>query len=96
MSYKNQKQPVYTDLEFSGRDIEKNRRYGLVTKSGVVYDEELAGPGGMSFVLLREPDTTDEMLEDAVRQLRSDRDVVGSVKVTSIIHPEVPADRPRG
>lgn len=87
---------MHTDLEYSSQNLERNRRYRLVTKSGVVYDEELAGPGGMSFVLLREPDTTDEMLEDAVRQLRSDRDVVGSIKVTSVIHPEVQAERPRG
>lgn len=93
---KSKNSPVHTDLEYSSQNLERNRRYRLVTKSGVVYDEELAGPGGMSFVLLREPDTTDEMLEDAVRQLRSDRDVVGSIKVTSVIHPEVQAERPRG
>lgn len=96
MSYRSQTQPVHTNLEFSSGNLERNRRFGLVTKSGVVYDEELAGPNGMSFVLLREPDTTDEMLEDAVLQLRRDRDVVGSIKVTSIIYPELPAERPRG
>jgi hypothetical protein len=90
------KEPASTGLEYSRENLEKNRRYGQVTKSGVVYDEELAGPGGMSFVLLREPDTTDQMLQEAVAQLRNDRDVVGSVKVTQVIPFEAAVDRPRG
>lgn len=85
-----------TSLEFSGKDVERHRRHGQVTRSGVVYDEELAGSGGMSFVLLREVDTTDDMLEAAARQLRQDRDVVGSIKVTSVIPAQAQRERPSG
>lgn len=77
--------PVLTSLEFSRATLERNRRLGYVTRSGVVFDEELAGPGGMSFVLLREDETTEKMIADAVEQLSRDRDVVGSIKVTAII-----------
>jgi len=87
-------EPAATGLEYSRSDLERNRQNGQVTRSGVVYDEELAGPGGMSFVLLREPDTTDEMLQAAVNQLRTDRDVVGQIKVTAVILPHE-HERPR-
>lgn len=96
MTGKEMKEPVLTGIEYSRQALERNRRFLQVTRSGVVYDEELAGPGGMSFVLLREPDTTDQMLHDAVEQLRRDRDVVGRVKVTAVIPFELEIERPRG
>ncbi len=89
-------EPVQSNLEYSSADILKLRKNGQVTRSGVVYDEELAGPGGMSFVLLQEPDTTDAMLAAAVHQLRSDRDVVGSIKVASVLAGEIEFQRPSG
>lgn len=79
------KEPTQCALEYSQANLERNRKFGMITESGVVYDEEIAGPGGMSFVLLRERVTTQDMLDSAVRQLRRDRDVVGSIKVTPII-----------
>lgn len=79
------KEPATTGQEFSRKDLEKNRGYSQITKSGVVYDGELAGPGGMSFILLKEPNTTDQMIEDAIKELRSDRDVVGLIKITEVI-----------
>lgn len=90
------KEPVDTDLDYDAHALAKNRGYGQVTRSGVVYDEELAGPGGMSFVLLREAGTTDEMLEQAVKELRSNRDVVGSIKVTRAIIASAQVQRQRG
>lgn len=82
---KPENEPVETGLEYSKEQLDRNRRFGFVTRSNVVYDEELAGPHGMSFVLLREEATTDDMIRQAVQQLRSDRDVVGRIKITGII-----------
>lgn len=78
-------EPVPTGLEYTGKTLERYRGYHQVTHSGVVYDQELAGPGGMGYVLLREPHTTDAMLKEAVAQLRRDYDVVGKIKVTKVI-----------
>ncbi len=58
---------------------------GFVTESGVVYEEGLANSSGMRFVLLREASTTPEMLAQAVRQLRAERDVVGKILVAEIL-----------
>lgn len=88
-------EPIASSLNYSQDELERNRRYGQVTQSGVVYDEELAGPGGMSFVLLREPHTTDDMLKAAARQLRLDRDVVGSIKVAAALPAQAKHSRPR-
>ncbi len=78
-------EPIATTLTYTRDDLEKRRRHREVTPSGVVFDGELAGPGGMSFVLLREASTTDAMLIAAVHELRCNRDVVGKIKVTSVI-----------
>lgn len=53
-----------------------------VTPSGVQYAEELAGPGGMSFMLIKMPDTTKEQLRQAKAHLRSSRDVVRMTTLT--------------
>lgn len=82
-------EPILCGLEYSHQQLERYRNYRQVTKAGVVYDEELAGPGGMSFVLLRELNTTDSMLKDSVSELRRNRDVVGKIKVTAVILPSV-------
>lgn len=82
------REPIICGLEYSKSTLEKLKKFGYLTKMGVVYDEELAGPNGMSFCLLREPHTTDEMLINAVRELRSNRDVVGKIKVTQVIEHE--------
>ncbi len=89
-------EPIQSSLEYSAAGLEANRRHGCVTRSGVVYDEELAGPGGMSFVLLPESHTTPEMLQAAVAQLRADRDVVGTIKLGRVNFEEKQPDRPRG
>ena len=47
-----------------------------VTPNGVQYTEELAGPEGMSFMLIQMPDTTKEQLRQAKSFLRGSRDVV--------------------
>ena len=68
----------FADL-YSKRDIEHYRARGYVTRSGVVYVTELSG-----FVLLREPQTTKQMLQDAVSQLSRDFDVVGRIRVVPV------------
>lgn len=71
-------------LRYTAQEVARLRRHNCVTKSGVAYDEELAGPNGMRFVLMKEVGTTEKALADAVRQLRCDRDVVGAIKVVTI------------
>lgn len=71
-------------LVYSPVEVARLKRLNCVTRSGVAYDEELAGPNGMRFVLMKEVGTTDEALAQAVRQLRCDRDVVGAIKVVKI------------
>lgn len=50
-------EPAPTGLEYTAADLQKYRRYGCVTRSGV-------------------------------RELRTNRDVVGAIKVTDIIVPD--------
>jgi hypothetical protein len=56
--------------------IERCRRFGYITRNGVVFDYELAGPHGASFELFRQPDHSDEDIQAAEQHLRADRDVV--------------------
>lgn len=55
---------------------EIREQYRSYTAEGVVYHEELAGPNGMSFLLLPGPGHTREDVERAARKLYRDRDVV--------------------
>lgn len=71
-------------LNYSAQQVARLRRHNCVTRSGVAYDEELAGPNGMRFVLMKEAATTEDALADAVRQLRCERDVVGRIKVVTV------------
>src|ERR1700694_812664 len=73
--------------------IEKCRRFGNVTRSGIGYDAELAGSDGASFELFREPKHTDIDIELAKSQLRQDRDVV-SLSVTKVSGEELAAPIP--
>jgi len=58
-----------------------------VTPSGVQYTEELAGPEGMSFMLIQMPDTTKDQLKQAKAHLRASRDVVRmkTIRVKKVI-----------
>jgi hypothetical protein len=76
-------------LLYTPTDVARLRRVGATTCGGVAYDEELAGPNGMRYVLMKEPGTTLVALEEAVQQLRCDRDVVGAIKVVEIGHEPV-------
>ena len=73
-----------SNLEFTDIEMARYKARGQLTQAGVAYHEELAGPGGMSFILLREPGTTEEMLLASERQLRRDRDVVGEIRVACV------------
>lgn len=70
-----------SSIAFSQAELDRLKMLKSMTRNGVVFHGELAGPGGMSFVLLREAGTTDEMLGSAVEQLRRDQDVVGAIRV---------------
>lgn len=59
---------VKSELEFA-------RRCGN-QYNGIYYSGELAGPGGMSYWLFPAEGTSDEVIEEAERQLRADQDVV--------------------
>lgn len=54
---------------------ERCRAWGHIAE-GVVYHEELAGPNGMSFLLLPDSHHTLDDLRRAENTLRRDRDVV--------------------
>jgi len=45
-------------ITFTTREVERLRNFGYVTRSGVVYHGELAGPNGMSFLLMQEDGTS--------------------------------------
>lgn len=72
-------------ITFTQKEVKRLKRHGFVTASGVAYYEELAGPNGMSFLLIEEEGTSKDKLERAVDQLRSDHDVVGVIRVCKIV-----------
>ena len=86
-------EPVPTKVTVTAQSVERNRKFGMVTSGGVVYDEELAGAAGMRFTLYREEGTTAEMLEQAARDLRRDRDVVGPIRVADVSTSIAPEQR---
>ena len=53
-----------------------NMNIFFVTRNGMFYEEELAGPGGMNFTLLVLPKIPREAVVAAKNQLYRDRDVV--------------------
>lgn len=61
---------------YTQQDLAKAKKWNEVTRNGVFYSWELAGPNGASFVLYRESHHTDEDIRLSERQLRNDRDVV--------------------
>ena len=56
--------------------IARFRKFGDVTKNGVVFDWWLVNSNGAGFCLIREPHHTDEDIERAKHHIRNDRDVV--------------------
>lgn len=76
---------VQTKVTYTQNQVERHRRLGLVTKAGVVYDEELAGRDGMTFTLMKESKTTADMLLASVSELRAARDVVGLINVAEVV-----------
>jgi len=73
--------------------IERCRKFGDVTRNGIVFDWELASSAGAAFELFREPHHTDDDIAKAESQLRQDRDVV-SVSVTNVSESELSAEIP--
>lgn len=78
---------------YTPADVERYRRLGDVTPNGVTFNWHLSGPGGARFELLREPHHTDEQIEQAKRELRDQRDVVGRIAV-SLVECEASAEAP--
>jgi hypothetical protein len=70
--------------KYTRAELEKFRKYGDVTKNGVVFDWWLASCEGAGFRLIREPHHTDEDIELAKHYLKSDRDVVGKIGVSEV------------
>lgn len=65
--------------EFPGRNRECVEAFsidGSTGEGGLFFNEELASCEGMSFLLFREPEHSDEDLAAAKAKLRHDRDVV--------------------
>ena len=63
--------------------ISRCRNHGEITGNGVVFDYELAGPGGASFELFREEHHTDKDMSEAKDWLRGSRDVV-TIHITTV------------
>lgn len=57
-------------------EVARFRKHGDVTRNGVVFDWCLVSINGAGFTVIREPHHTDEDIEIAKQQIRSDRDVV--------------------
>ena len=74
-------------LTMTPQEVERNRKFGFVASNGVVWDEELAGSAGMSFVLAREPGVTPAMLAAAKAELHRKRDVV-RISVAEVMEDE--------
>lgn len=75
---------IKTIFTINTEKLNRLQSFGFITSNGVTYDENLAGPDGMQFVLIQEYTTTDAMLNDAVDLLRRDRDVVGEVLIATV------------
>lgn len=58
------------------RAIKWGHKHGH-TFNGFYYDEELAGPGGMSYEILIPSGTKNQDIENAIRQMWDEQDVVG-------------------
>jgi len=56
--------------------LEQCRGQMQETANGVVYDWGMAGPDGAWFTLFREEHHTNEDMQEAIRYLRNERDVV--------------------
>lgn len=70
-----------SSMTITPEEVQRLVKRGFVTQAGVPVHEELAGSNGMSFVLIASPGITEEQLEASARELRADRDVVGSIRV---------------
>jgi len=70
-------------ITYAPAQVERHRKFGDVTKNGVVFDYDLTYSGAM-FGLIREAHHTDEDIERAAAELRRDRDVVGLINICLI------------
>jgi hypothetical protein len=61
-----------------------NKSLGMVTESGVAYEELLTPVNRMLFILLNEPETTEKQLKDGAAQLRRRFGVIGPIGMTQV------------
>jgi hypothetical protein len=61
--------------------LAKCRAWGRVTKAGVAFDYSWATQDTASFLLIREPNHTDEDIDRAVAEIRSSGESAGPVRV---------------
>jgi len=61
--------------QFRRNAVDMIRIYPDQIIDGIAYDEELAGPNGMNFLLIALPETSDQQIAAAKAKLRQDRDV---------------------
>jgi hypothetical protein len=76
--------------------MERCRAMVEITDGDVVYDYELVNIDGAAFRLFREPHHTDADIAAATDRIKTDRDVVGRIKVISLAadHANYEAEKP--
>ncbi|WP_425952934.1 hypothetical protein [Ralstonia pseudosolanacearum] len=73
-----------SDQTYTPQDVDRFRRLGDVTSNGVAFDWDLAGSAGARFTLIREGHHAAADIDEAARELKRDRDVVGKVQVSTM------------
>jgi len=69
---------------YTRAETERLRKFGDVTRNGVVFDWWLASSAGAGFRLIREAHHTDDDIKVAKAHLRGARDVVGHIQVAHV------------
>jgi len=72
--------------------MEKARKMHQITRSGMVYDWWLVSAAGAGFALFREPHHTEQEIHAAKTQLKSDRDVIGRIRIVDLREPKAQLD----
>jgi hypothetical protein len=79
-----QEMPTLTSYPVPAFQLEFNRRLGMVTESGVVFEVLTTPVNWMSFILLIEPHTTDKQLKAGASQLRRRFGPIGQVGMARV------------
>ena len=71
-------------MKYSSDEVNRFRKYHQVTKNGVAFDWWLVNCDGSGYCLIREPHHTDADIDEAMRFIKSERDVVGKIKIALV------------